>query len=229
MIMDDRELIAFDMDGTLCDSQEVVPEELARFLMTFPKPIVIVSGATRAQMEKQIPFTVPLLGQNGNEFFERSISDTAKERVLEHIHKLIDFQALRVRDISDLIQDRAYQISYSCLGHNADRVKKRAFDPDGTKRRALLSIHPFEDPEIEVVVGGTTCFDYSPRGGSKGENLRRYMRENGFTRFAYYGDQLYRGGNDESVLQEQTIQDRIEQSGGWKHTLELLHRDYGNS
>jgi hydroxymethylpyrimidine pyrophosphatase-like HAD family hydrolase len=105
-------------------------------------------------------------------------------------------------DKEDLLQDRGCQISFSFVGHNADLASKKAFDPDGARRTKYLHSVPFEDKEITVNVGGTTCLDYISKEGTKGKNIERLLKLKKWKPedCVYVGDALFKGRNDETVI-----------------------------
>ena len=55
---------------------------------------------------------------------------------------------------------------------------------------------------IDVVPGGTTCFDFFLRGKNKGYNVLRLIKKKDWrnTECVYVGDALFPGGNDETVI-----------------------------
>ena len=66
----------------------------------------------------------------------------------------------------------------------------------------ILKKCPFKSKTLTIKIAGTTCFDYNRKGCLKGDNLKRYMELHKLKKkdCVYYGDALFKGGNDESVL-----------------------------
>lgn len=215
----------FDMDGTLTLSRQPMGsdvEDMIYNLWARQVDIVVVSGAAREQMEKQIPkIDLDLfytLSQNGNVAFDmygksmwKNQLDWQQTRyVLGWIHNALaymeeTFDPLVTYDVpvSDLVELRGSQISFSLIGHNAPIVKKKAFDPDGRIRAKLLKeLPPFDFPNasMRVAIGGTTCLDFYIH--SKGANIARLAEAKGWKPedCVYFGDALYPGGNDSSVI-----------------------------
>lgn len=201
MITAETKILIFDMDGTLTQSQALIHPTLKVFLESLTLPIAVISGATVSQMKKQIPMEIDLLGQSGNEYFNDRLTVNEELKITQHINKLIEIYCFQVSNDNDLIQRRGCQVSFSLKGHNEKTEIKRAFDPSGKVRRAMLENYPFEVRGLKVSVGGTTCFDYVKEGCTKGDNIRRYLKEKGIdpSEALFFGDQLYKGGNDESV------------------------------
>ncbi len=201
----------FDLDDTLTLSRSEIDADMYELLASLPHDIVVISGAEHSQIEKQIrDLPIYRLGQNGNQAFhkdssllwEEKLSKEHEEAVLSHIESLHEHLSHDVRDEHDLIEHRGSQISFSLLGHHEDVSKKKSFDPDRALRLELLNRVPFVSDDVEVRIGGTTCFDYFMKGKHKGHNVRRLIAHQGWDvdSALYFGDALFPGGNDEAVI-----------------------------
>lgn len=190
----------FDLDGTLCESKQLVEPkmlcELERLNERFK--VVIISGAELIRMKTQAPLSyVVYMAQNGNQAFDERFLWTNelknKDKILEHINLLAQVMGIKITD--DMIDDRGSQISLSFVGHHAPLAEKKKFDPDRKIRIALLEKYPFKG----AVIGGTTCIDYIPF--TKGENISRYLslRKIRPYRCLYFGDAFMNYGNDSTV------------------------------
>lgn len=194
----ERPPIFFDMDGTICESKQIASPEMLRKLRGIK--FAIVSGQTIEHIRHQIPSLDGIyMAQNGNhivelrggvetEIWKHELSPELKKKILAHINSYAEIK-------EDQLEDRGCQISYSFVGHNADIKIKKKFDPDSSKRSAILAKHPFDI----AYIGGTTTIDYIPV--NKGENIQKYCelkKINPFETF-YVGDALFPKGNDESV------------------------------
>lgn len=203
----------FDLDGTVTPSRSLIEAPMAEIMQRVlgsGRDVIIVSGAEVKQALSQtggMPFVY--LGQNGNHAYDEKdkkdlwreyLTETEKEEVLAHIRSLP--RTWEVPDEKDLVEDRNSQISYSLLGHHADKAQKSAFDPKGALRQELLAKYPFVSDSMQVVIGGTTCFDYIKKGFHKGRNVMKLITERGWKKeeCVYVGDALYAGGNDETVI-----------------------------
>jgi len=205
--------IFFDLDGTVTRSRSLITPEMTEALhalLASGRDVIIVSGAAVTQSLSQTD-NLPLLylGQNGNHAYDGArktdiwrefLTETEKNAIFDHIASIP--RTWEVTDERDLIEDRGSQISYSLLGHHEDVSKKEKFDPKGDMRKRILSKHPLDSDTIQVVIGGTTCFDYIRRGRHKGYNVSRLIEENRWNKDAcvYVGDALFKGGNDETVI-----------------------------
>jgi phosphomannomutase len=201
----------FDLDDTVTLSRSLIDDDMHELMHALPHNIIVISGGQYSQINKQLR-DVPAyrLGQNGNQAYHREGYVLWEERLLphhedairSHIEALKNVASHKVRNEHDLVEHRGSQISYSLIGHNEDTITKKSFDPDREKRLALLSEVPFESDEVEVRIGGTTCFDYFIKGKHKGFNIERLIHHEGWDKShcLYFGDALSPGGNDEAVI-----------------------------
>ncbi len=205
--------VLFDMDGTLTRSKSEIAPEVFYALVSLGRrvPVGIVSGATREQILAQIPHFEILpeayvLAQNGNDtqdvsgkkIWRNELTAEEKGKIREHVVRISNMTGSVVDDAT--YEDRGCQISYSFVGHNAPINDKERFDPDRHKRKKILASAPFEASGLMATIGGTTCLDYTRGDCTKGENVRRLMREYGWQSVLYLGDALSEGGNDSTVI-----------------------------
>lgn len=202
----------FDMDGTVTRSRSLIEPKMKALFESIPDDIIIVSGAEKDQILKQLDGLnreFYILGQNGNqavknneEIWWNKLSDSERKEILDHIQHIENNRDWEVIDLEDLTQDRICQISYSCIGHNENVSKKERFDPKGEKRQKILDDHPQTLKEVDVKIGGTTCFDYFRKNCNKGFNVAKLIEHLGWKKedCVYFGDALYEGGNDETVV-----------------------------
>ncbi len=199
----------FDLDNTVTRSRTPILPDLKNILTNTEHDIIIVSGAICNQIAFQMDGTPCYkLGQNGNHaldpddnvLWEERLTPEQEAEIHQHIHSIP--RNWEVTDENDLVQDRGCQISYSLLGHKENLDKKEAFDPHGDKRKALLKDFPFNSETLEVKIGGTTCFDYVVKGRHKGAHVARLIEEMDWNTedCIYFGDMLFPGGNDETVI-----------------------------
>jgi hypothetical protein len=221
----------FDLDDTLTPSRSLVEPDMKDLLLRLPVDLVAVSGATKNQITTQLP-DIPFftLGQNGNQathrdgspIWEKRLSPQEKNAIYAHISQLITAADFKVRDVDDLIEDRLSQISYSTIGHHSPLHEKHAFDPHSHVRNSLLARYPLNSRDVEVRIGGTTCFDYFKVGSHKGSNVREFIEHMGWDSAdcVYLGDKLMPGGNDETVV---GIIDTVPVTSSFDTYQKLLH------
>lgn len=208
----------FDLDDTLTASRSpMAPEHVPLFeRLCAQRDVIIVSGAQESQIRKQVqPGRYFILSQSGNHavspdgtlLWKESFTDAQKEAIAAFIREVHDDIRLPVSDENNLVEDRGSQISYSLIGHDENRDKKKAFDPDGSKRRRILADHSatmqkLADAGVEITIGGTTCLDIFLAGKNKGFHVPRLINLMGWSKddAVYVGDALEPGRNDESVI-----------------------------
>ncbi len=183
------------------------------------KNVIVISGAQESQMVQQLPAEsagrLYRLTQNGNHavgpdgsiLWSEKFSKEQEDAVLSFIKTLHDELQLDVKDENDLVEMRGSQISYSLIGHNEARETKKAFDPDASKRKALLASHAMEVTQlqelgIEITAGGTTCLDMYLLGKNKGFHVANLITRMNWNKAdaVYVGDAIEPGRNDESVI-----------------------------
>lgn len=212
----------FDLDNTLTRSRSHLRAEHAGILtrLSDVADIIVVSGGHSTQIAKQLEPEMAgrysVLAQNGNEavlhdgtkLWERRPTEAQKRAIVALIEKMKARLDLAVKDENDLIEDRGCSIAYSTIGHHEDVSKKEAYDPDHSERLALLE--EFKDEVralsehdgIDVRSGGTTCLDFFPAGMNKGRNIQELLKVLDWKadECIYFGDALFPGGNDETVI-----------------------------
>jgi HAD superfamily hydrolase (TIGR01484 family) len=200
-----------DLDGTLTPSRQSIKPSMADFLCQLDRTLVIVSGSTNSQIKQQVgALRYFSLGQNGNQavdinkqaLWDNALTSAEKAEVFAHVKIIRGGITHQIPDEDDLLEDRGSQISFSIYGHHAPPEAKKACDGNFKKRRSLLSSHPFVSDNMEVQIGGSTCLDYFKKGSNKGSNVRRLIDMMGWRPedCVYFGDALFPGGNDETVV-----------------------------
>ncbi len=211
----------FDLDNTLTRSKSKIEQAHAAMLLQLsPRAdIVAVSGSRESVISDHLEGlrgVYHMLSQNGNYaehrdgkvLWNRTLAPFQKEAIERVVRKMIAFLSLPINNPDDIFEDRGSQMSYSLIGHHENIALKEKVDPDFMKRKELLrqfsrDIRNLEEEvNIEVRIGGTTCLDFFERGKHKGYNIAEFIRERGWEadRCIYFGDALFPGGNDETVI-----------------------------
>lgn len=201
----------FDLDDTLTPTRTPMAPDMQELLRGLPVDCIAVSGADHTQMSTQlcgVPFFH--LTQNGNhafdlegnELWKNTLTEEERNDVLAHMSTVLACSDYDVSNPTDLIEDRGSQISLSMIGHHEVLEKKKAYDPHGLVRAALLERAPFSSKRMDVRIAGTATLDYTKRGLNKGTNVRRLIEQMGWNpdECVYFGDKLMPGGNDETVI-----------------------------
>lgn len=227
--MDNRKHYFFDLDGTLTESRSLISERMTDALHALAQKadVIIISGAEVKQMEKQIPWIMDgsaiVMGQSGNDargMWENKLTDAEVSRIMSHTRAVQEAHSAYDIDDDDRLELRGGQVSFSMIGHNADKARKKEYDPDGSVRREILKEIPFHVDGLSVRIGGTTCLDYSRDDWNKAGNIARLLEEKEWNRDAclYIGDSFFEGGND-AVMKDEMV--CVEVTGP-SHTLKVI-------
>lgn len=213
-----------DVDDTVAPStQPIAPAMVAALggLVDAGYKLGFVSGASVDLMRKQVSALLPrphlLLGTSGShavrvdaagkstELFKLDFSAAERAEILGALDGLIQVHGIHSETtLADQLQDRGCQFTLSALGRGADAARKRAFDPDGTKRREWVRYLTgrLGDGRFSIRVGGTTSIDITARGVDKASGLKRLLSESGWKAEdgLYFGDRFEETGNDHPVL-----------------------------
>jgi HAD superfamily hydrolase (TIGR01484 family) len=102
------------------------------------------------------------------------------------------------RTYGAIIEDRGSQITFSAFGQEAPLIQKQKWDPDWSKRKAIIEIMKDKIPEFDVRMGGMTSIDITRRGVNKGygiQKLKDFLKIPTES-IVFIGDALFHGGND---------------------------------
>ncbi len=184
-----KDLIVFDLDGTLAQSKSPVDTEMAELLTSLLRVarVAVISGGAWPQFEKQVLSMLPLdaklerlsiLPTCGTRFYEFSdrwnsiyaddLDASEKGKINRALTQAIG--SLETHDAQiwgEQIEDRGSQATYSGLGQQAPIEAKRKWDPDFAKRKKIQAILDDLIPEFSVNLGGTTSIDITKPGIDK--------------------------------------------------------------
>jgi phosphomannomutase len=201
----------FDLDKTIAPARQPILSEMFDLLSRVNQDIVIVSGQEVPKIKWQSNSLPAIrLGQNGNhavdvddtELWNIPLSPEHQREILEHIDALLAIVDHEVNHEWNPIENRGAQITFSPIGNTAPVDVKMVYDPDRLKRNALLARVPFISNELTVKIGGSTSLDYIHKDRHKGTNVHKLIKHKGWNHddCVYFGDGLFPGGNDESVI-----------------------------
>lgn len=201
----------FDMDQTIAPSRQPILPEMFTLLEERPEDIVIVSGQATDKCKWQSNnLTAYVLGQNGNhaidptedELWYTPLTETEQSEIMQHVEALIELLPESPNPDWHPIENRGAQITFSPIGNTAPVEHKSVYDPDRTKRLALLEQVPFVSDRLVVKIGGSTSLDYIHKDRHKGYNVQKLIDDMNWQNkdCVYFGDGLYPGGNDEAVI-----------------------------
>ncbi|WP_076071369.1 HAD-IIB family hydrolase [Sphingomonas montana] len=219
-----KQLIAFDLDGTLAESKQAIDAEMAALLarLTHVATVAVISGGDWPQYESQLIGNLPadtdfarLLamptsgtklyrndGTGWNQVYADDFSTEERDTILAALDKAIVEAGLQDDPAwGDKIEDRGSQITFSALGQQAPLDAKHAWDPDFAKRKRMQAILEPVLPDFTVRTGGSTSLDITRKGIDKAYGIRRLAEISGIatTDMIFMGDAIYPGGNDYAV------------------------------
>lgn len=219
-----KQLIAFDLDGTLAESKQKIGDEMAGLLgqLLARVSVAVISGGDWPQFEKQVVaalpapaaiehlFIMPTTGTKLYRFIDGIWSPVYAEIFApderDHILSALT-EATKEAGFADekiwgeRVEDRGSQITFSGLGQEAPLDAKKAWDPDFAKRKAMQVLLRKALPDLSVNIGGSTSLDITHAGIDKAYAMRRLAEHSGIATadMLFLGDAIYPGGNDDAV------------------------------
>lgn len=216
-----KQLIVFDLDGTLAPSKSSIDDEMAALLekLLGVVRVAVISGGDLPQFQQQLIARLPaggelanlsLLPTCGTKFFRydggwqklysEDLSAEQKRRIVAALDAAVDAAGLRApKTWGPAIEDRGSQITYSALGQQAPLEEKERWDPDFAKRKRIQALLATSLSDFSVRFGGTTSIDVTLPGIDKAYGIRklRDVLNVAIEAMIYIGDALFPGGNDE--------------------------------
>jgi hypothetical protein len=215
-----KQLIVFDLDGTLAESKSAIDTEMATLLTSLldVAQVAIISGGDFPQFESQLVANLPqderlkklsLLPTCGTKFFQyengwvkrysEDFTPAEKTKILAALESAVDASGFKAaRTWGEAIEDRGSQITYSALGQQAPLDEKKHWDPDFAKRKAIKAVLDTTLPDFSVTLGGSTSIDITKPGIDKAYGMRKLQDILGIqiAGMLFVGDALFPGGND---------------------------------
>lgn len=219
-----KQLIAFDLDGTLAESKQRIGEEMAGLLAALldKVAVAVISGGDWPQFETQVVAALPadaqverlfIMPTTGTKLYRHTdgawhaiYAETFAPEQRDHIVEAL-VEATKEAGFGDeriwgeRVEDRGSQITFSGLGQEAPLDAKKAWDPDFVKRKAMQVILRRELPDLSVNIGGSTSLDVTHKDIDKAYAMRRLAEHSGIATadMLFLGDAIYPGGNDDAV------------------------------
>ncbi len=220
----EKQIIAFDLDGTLSHSKQPIGAEMVSILEKLTKhvEVAVISGSSFDQFQKQfLQFwngpknnltVMPVEGSQCYEYDEsktewqlvesEQFPESLKQKVYIAIDRVIQNPQFQIKKPDEahgnLVEDRGTQITFSALGQNAPIEEKEVWDPDQKKRFFIREELTKLLPDVDIVLGGTTSIDFLPKGFDKATGLKKLLKRRGLTMgdMLFVGDAIFPGGND---------------------------------
>lgn len=221
-----KQLIVYDLDGTLAESKANLDAEMAGLLhdLLGVVKVAVISGGDWPQFLAQLLSNLPhderlsnlsLLPTCGTKFYRYagdwtkvySEDFTADERgrIITALEKATAEAGFNVQELwGEQIEDRGGQITFSALGQHAPLAEKEKWDPDIAKRKKIKAILDPLLAGFSVHIGGATSIDVTKPGIDKAYGIRKLRDRLGIPlrNMIFIGDALFVGGNDYPVEEE---------------------------
>ena len=216
-----KELVAFDLDGTLAESKQPLKEEMGEALADLlgVAHVAVISGGDWPQFEKQVASRLPkradtdrlwLMPTTGTKLYRHADGSWAPvyaelfdERQRKDIIAAFDASLAATgftpeKSWGERIEDRGSQITFSALGQQAPLVEKEHWDPDFAKRKVIQADLRKRLPGLSINIGGATSIDVTRAGVDKAYGLKKLAAASGIALDAmmFIGDAIFPGGND---------------------------------
>jgi HAD superfamily hydrolase (TIGR01484 family) len=219
-----KQLIVFDLDGTLAESKSAIDDEMSVLLgkLLATVRVAVISGGDFPQFETQLVANLPkgaplerlsLLPTCGTKFFtstngawtklySEDFTQTEKDGIVKALDDAVDASGYKAaKTWGEAVEDRGSQITYSALGQQAPLDEKKHWDPDFAKRKKIQQQLAVTLPDFSVTLGGSTSVDITKPGIDKAYGMRKLRDVLGITigNMLFIGDALFPGGNDYPV------------------------------
>lgn len=222
MVKTDKEIIIFDLDGTLAESKQPITKEMADLIKELTKHylVAVISGGFFEQYQKQFLgnltaneevlkkiILLPTSGttlyryenDNWEKIYSEDIEDIERERIIKYLEEAIEhFNLKPEKSFGDLIEDRKTQITYSGLGQLASPELKKVWDPNKEKRSKVVEYLKNKISEYSIGIGGMTSIDITKPGIDKAYGIKKIEEVFNIPiqKMIFVGDALEDGGND---------------------------------
>lgn len=219
-----KNVIIFDLDGTLTKSKSSLNREMASLMCQLLRQryVAVASGCSFQQFETQFLIKLPKSTNLRNLFlfptcsasgyyydsrrgrFSRAYSNllpkhAAKTIVhaFENVFKEIGYVQPK-KTYGPVLENRGSQLTFSALGQKAPLHLKQKWDPKQKKRLRIRRLLKKYLPDFEISIGGTTSIDVTRKGVNKTLCVKKLKERLGVDKkhMLYVGDALFRGGND---------------------------------
>ena len=216
-----KQLVAFDLDGTLAASKQPLEADMGEALADLldVAQVSVISGGDWPQFDKQVASRLParadlsklwLMPTTGTKLFIHRdgawqtvyadlFSDDEKHKILTAFDESLKATGFVPEQTwGERIEDRGSQITFSALGQQAPIDAKEHWDPDFAKRKIIQADLRQRLPGLSINMGGATSIDITREGVDKGYALKRLRDESGIALEAmmFVGDAIFPGGND---------------------------------
>ena len=216
-----KQLVAFDLDGTLAESKQPLKEDMGEALADLlgVAHVAVISGGDWPQFDKQVASRLPeradrsklwLMPTTGTKLYTyrdgkwgtvyaELFDEAEKTKIIDAFHASLEATGfVPERTWGERIEDRGSQITFSALGQEAPIEAKEKWDPDFAKRKVIQADLKTRLPGLAINMGGTTSIDITREGVDKAYGLKKLRDASGIALDAmmFVGDAIFPGGND---------------------------------
>jgi len=222
MALPDKDLIIFDLDGTLTPAKSTMHTDMGGLIarLLTQKKVAVISGGTYTQFQTEFLaslgsgvdgfanlFLLPTSGTRlfiwkgtWTEQYAENLSPDEKRSIMNAFKAALSTAGYvePAKAYGPIIEDRGSQITFSALGQAAPLKEKIQWDPKHEKRGAIADILKDKIPQFDVRIGGTTSIDITRRGVNKAYGIHKLEQflKIPIDRMLFIGDALFYGGND---------------------------------
>ena len=216
-----KQLIAFDLDGTLAESKQPLQEPMGEALADLlgVAHVAVISGGDWPQFQKQVASRLParadlsklwLMPTTGTKLYVHRdgawqtvyaelFDDATKAKILKAFDESLEATGfVPEKTWGERIEDRGSQITFSALGQEAPVDEKEHWDPKFEKRKVIQADLKQRLPGLSINMVGATSIDITQEGVDKAYGLKKLRDEGGIPLEAmkFIGDAIFPGGND---------------------------------
>ncbi|MEG8043477.1 HAD-IIB family hydrolase [Sphingomonas sp. LR59] len=215
-----KDLVAFDLDGTLAESKQPLQEPMGEALANLldVAHVAVISGGDWPQFEKQVASRLPeradrtklwLMPTTGTKLYRfdgewRAVyaelfEEDEKQKILKAFDEALEATGfVPEKTWGERIEDRGSQITFSALGQEAPIDAKHSWDPDFAKRKVIQADLQKRLPGLSINMGGATSIDITREGVDKAYGLKKLNEASGIAldKMMFIGDAIFPGGND---------------------------------
>ena len=216
-----KQLVAFDLDGTLAESKQPLGEPMGEALADLldVAHVAVISGGDWPQFDKQIAQNLParadlsrlwMMPTTGTKLFVHRdgawqtvyaelFDDAEKQKIIAAFEASLEATGFVPEQTwGERIEDRGSQITFSALGQQAPIDAKEHWDPKFEKRKVIQADLRQRLPGLAINMGGATSIDITREGVDKGYGLRKLAEHSGYAiaDMLFIGDAIFPGGND---------------------------------
>ncbi len=216
-----KQLVAFDLDGTLAESKQPLGDPMAEALADLlgVANVAVISGGDWPQFDKQVASRLParadrsklwLMPTTGTKLYTwqddawttvyaELFDDETKAKILREFDAALEATGFVPEQTwGERIEDRGSQITFSALGQQAPIDAKEHWDPKFEKRKIIQAELKQRLPGLSINMGGATSIDITREGVDKAYGLKKLRDASGIPLEAmmFIGDAIFPGGND---------------------------------